>query len=381
MQEFIQNMWNDINTIYYAACKKHHSKWIMCEAKMSMLRLIQNVLLYSVLIYMIMFRGMSISNFVLYIGLVAAFSTAMTDLFCNLVWMNMNRMQLDDFRTFMDWTEEIPNYQKGEGTINNIKLEKYEFKFENVSFKYPGHDKFILKNLNLTIEAGSKLAIVGINGAGKTTLTKLLMRLYEPTEGRILLNGVDIKQFDRESYFNIFAPVFQNIEIFAFPVWQNISMKSDNETDRDKVMETLKRSDLDEKINRYENKIDTKLLRIIDPDGVDLSGGERQRLAMARALDSDRDVLVLDEPTAALDALAEDKMYQEFNEMVKGKTAIFISHRLSSTRFCDKIVMFEDGKIIEEGTHDELMKTGGKYSDMFKIQAQYYKSEKEGVTC
>jgi ATP-binding cassette subfamily B protein len=374
-------MWNDINTIYYAACKKHHSKWIMCEAKMSMLRLIQNVLLYSVLIYMIMFRGMSISNFVLYIGLVAAFSTAMTDLFCNLVWMNMNRMQLDDFRTFMDWTEEIPNYQKGEGTINNIKLEKYEFKFENVSFKYPGHDKFILKNLNLTIEAGSKLAIVGINGAGKTTLTKLLMRLYEPTEGRILLNGVDIKQFDRESYFNIFAPVFQNIEIFAFPVWQNISMKSDNETDRDKVMETLKRSDLDEKINRYENKIDTKLLRIIDPDGVDLSGGERQRLAMARALYSDRDVLVLDEPTAALDALAEDKMYQEFNEMVKGKTAIFISHRLSSTRFCDKIVMFEDGKIIEEGTHDELMKTGGKYSDMFKIQAQYYKSEKEGVTC
>lgn len=207
------------------------------------------------------------------------------------------------------------------------------------------------------------------------------MRLYEPTEGRILLNGVDIKQFDRESYFNIFAPVFQNIEIFAFPVWQNISMKSDNETDRDKVMETLKRSDLDEKINRYENKIDTTLLRIIDPDGVDFSGGERQRLAMARALYSDRAVLVLDEPTAALDALAEDKMYQEFNEMVKGKTAIFISHRLSSTRFCDKIVMFEDGKIIEEGTHDELMKTGGKYSDMFQIQAQYYKSEKEGVTC
>lgn len=381
MQEFIQNMWNDINTIYYAACKKHHSKWIMCEAKMSMLRLIQNVLLYSVLIYMIMFRGMSISNFVLYIGLVAAFSTAMTDLFCNLVWMNMNRMQLDDFRTFMDWTEEIPDYQKGEGTIKNIKLEKYEFKFENVSFKYPGHDKFILKNLNLTIEAGSKLAIVGINGAGKTTLTKLLMRLYEPTEGRILLNGVDIKQFDRESYFNIFAPVFQNIEIFAFPVWQNISMKPENETDRNKVMETLKRSDLDEKINRYENKIDTTLLRIIDPKGVDFSGGERQRLAMARALYSDREVLVLDEPTASLDALAEDKMYQEFNEMVKGKTAIFISHRLSSTRFCDKIVMFEDGKIIEEGTHDELMKTGGKYSDMFQIQAQYYKSEKEGVTC
>lgn len=163
----------------------------------------------------------------------------------------------------MDWTEEIPDYQKGEGTIKNIKLEKYEFKFENVSFKYPGHDKFILKNLNLTIEAGSKLAIVGINGAGKTTLTKLLMRLYEPTEGRILLNGVDIKQFDRESYFNIFAPVFQNIEIFAFPVWQNISMKPENETDRNRVMETLKRSDLEEKINRYETKLTLHFLELL----------------------------------------------------------------------------------------------------------------------
>ena len=380
MQDFIEQTWKDINTVYYAACKKNHRKWVMCEAKMSFLRLFQNLLLYIVLIYMVLNKGMSISDFVLYIGLVASFSTAMTDMFCNMVWMNMNRMELDDFRTFMDWNEDKPDTEKGEGVSKNIGLKQFEFKFENVSFKYPGHEKYVLKNINLTIEAGSKLAVVGINGAGKTTLTKLLMRLYEPTEGRILLNGVDVKNYDRDTYFKIFAPVFQNIEIFAFPVWQNISMKPENETDKNKTMEALERSGLDEKINKYENKIDTMLLRIFDPNGVDLSGGERQRLAMARALYQNREVLVLDEPTAALDALAEDRMYQEFNEMVKGKTAIFISHRLSSTRFCDKIVMFEDGRITEEGTHEQLIKANGKYRNMFQVQAQYYK-DKEGEVC
>ena len=324
MQDFIEQTWKDINTVYYAACKKNHRKWVMCEAKMSFLRLFQNLLLYVVLIYMVLNKGMSISDFVLYIGLVASFSTAMTDMFCNMVWMNMNRMELDDFRTFLDWNEDKPDIEKGQGVSKNIGLKQFEFKFENVSFKYPGHEKYVLKNINLTIEAGSKLAVVGINGAGKTTLTKLLMRLYEPTEGRILLNGVDVKKYDRDTYFKIFAPVFQNIEIFAFPVWQNISMKPENETDKNRTMEALERSGLDEKINKYENKIDTMLLRIFDPNGVDLSGGERQRLAMARALYQNREVLVLDEPTAALDALAEDRMYQEFNQMVKGKTAIFI---------------------------------------------------------
>ena len=380
MQDFIEQTWKDINTVYYAACKKNHRKWVMCEAKMSFLRLFQNLLLYVVLIYMVLNKGMSISDFVLYIGLVASFSTAMTDMFCNMVWMNMNRMELDDFRTFLDWNEDKPDIEKGQGVSNNIGLKQFEFKFENVSFKYPGHEKYVLKNINLTIEAGSKLAVVGINGAGKTTLTKLLMRLYEPTEGRILLNGVDVKKYDRDTYFKIFAPVFQNIEIFAFPVWQNISMKPENETDKNRTMEALERSGLDEKINKYENKIDTMLLRIFDPNGVDLSGGERQRLAMARALYQNREVLVLDEPTAALDALAEDRMYQEFNQMVKGKTAIFISHRLSSTRFCDKIVMFEDGRIIEEGTHEQLINANGKYRNMFQVQAQYYK-DKEGEVC
>lgn len=372
MANWIEKIWKDINTVFFKACNWHHNGWIMSEVRMSTYRLIQNVLLYSALIYMVFQRGMSISDFVLYIGLVETFSVATSDLFSNLVWMNMNKMQMDDFRTFMDWKEDEPDAEKKEGTITDIHLEGYEFTFENVSFRYPGHEKFVLKNLNLTIKAGMKLAIVGINGAGKTTLTKLLMRLYEPTKGRILLNGTDVKMYDRTAYQKIFAPVFQNVEVFSYPIWENVSMREREDTDMDIVNYALERSGLDKKIEKLEKGVETQLLKIFDVKGIDLSGGERQRLAMARALYQDRSVIVLDEPTAALDALAEDKMYQEFNKMVEGKTSIFISHRLSSTRFCDQIVLFEDGAVAELGTHDELMEKAGKYAHMYHVQAQYY---------
>ena len=372
MANWIEKIWKDINTVFFKACNWHHNGWIMSEVRMSTYRLIQNVLLYSALIYMVFERGMSISDFVLYIGLVETFSVATSDLFANLVWMNMNKMQMDDFRTFMDWKEDEPDAEKKEGTITDIHLEGYEFTFENVSFRYPGHEKFVLKNLNLTIKAGMKLAIVGINGAGKTTLTKLLMRLYEPTKGRILLNGTDVKMYDRTAYQKIFAPVFQNVEVFSYPIWENVSMREREDTDMDIVNYALERSGLDKKIEKLEKGVETQLLKIFDVKGIDLSGGERQRLAMARALYQDRSVIVLDEPTAALDALAEDKMYQEFNKMVEGKISIFISHRLSSTRFCDRIVLFEDGAVAELGTHDELMEKAGKYAHMYHVQAQYY---------
>lgn len=377
MADWIERIWKDINVVFFKACKRHHNKWTMSEVRMSTYRLIQNVLLYSVLIYMILNKGMTIADFVLYIGLVETFSVATSDLFANMVWMNMNKLQMDDFRTFMDWKEDVADIEKDEGTITDIDLNDYEFRFENVSFHYPGHEKYVLKNLNLTIKAGRKLAVVGVNGAGKTTLTKLLMRLYEPTEGRILLNGVDIKMYDRSTYYKIFAPVFQNVEVFAFPIWENVSMKEEADTDMDMVKTALERSGLDKKIESYEKGMETQLLKIFDAEGIDLSGGERQRLAMARALYQNRNVIVLDEPTAALDALAEDRMYQEFNRMVEGKTSIFISHRLSSTRFCDQIVLFENGSVIETGTHEELMKKDGKYAQMYHIQAQYYRKGEE----
>lgn len=282
---------------------------------------------------------------------------------------------VNDFRNFIDWKEDKEKAGEMDGHFTDVDLENYEFTFENVSFKYPGHDKYVLKNVNLTIKNGMKLAIVGVNGAGKTTFIKLMMKLYEPTAGRILLNGVDIKEYDREEYFKIFSPVFQNVECFAMPIYQNISFTDEEHTDIDKVNKVLEQSGLKEKIDTYEDGIYTNLLKIFDEKGIDLSGGERQRLAMARALYKGGKVVILDEPTAALDALAEDRMYREFENMIQKKTSVFISHRLGSTRFCDKIAMFEDGAIVEEGTHDELMNKNGKYAYMFQIQSQYYKDK------
>ena len=202
------------------------------------------------------------------------------------------------------------------------------------------------------------------------------MKLYEPNEGRILLNGIDIKEYNREEYFKLFSPVFQNIECFAMPIFQNISFAKEKNTDMDKVNTVLEQSGLKAKIDSYEKGVHTNLLKIFDKEGIDLSGGEKQRLAMARALYKGGKIVILDEPTAALDALAEDRMYREFEKMIQGKSAVFISHRLGSTRFCDNIVMFENGTVVEEGTHNELMAKNGKYAYMFHIQSQYYKERK-----
>ena len=286
---------------------------------------------------------------------------------------------INDYRNFVAWEEHKETASANEGHITDINLDQFEFKFENVSFKYPGHENYVLKNVNLTINDGTKLAVVGVNGAGKTTFIKLIMKLYEPNEGRILLNGVDIKEYNREEYFKLFSPVFQNVECFAMPIYQNISFAEEENTDMDKVNAVLEQSGLKAKIDSYEKGIHTNLLKIFDKEGIDLSGGEKQRLAMARALYKGGKVVILDEPTAALDALAEDKMYREFEKMIQGKTAVFISHRLGSTRFCDNIAMFENGTVVEEGTHDELMAKNGKYAYMFQIQSQYYEDKKDSV--
>lgn len=377
MENWFEKIFGGLNQIVIDKEREHHRRWIICDAKMNSIVLIQSVLLYTWLVYMVLVKGMSIADFTLYVGLVNALSKNITDLFGNLTFLTRSRMEINDFRTVMEWPEKAMDKENGEGEITDIDFENYEFKFENVSFKYPGHDTYALKDINLTITPKMKLAVVGVNGAGKTTFTKLLMKLYEPTEGRILLNGVDLKRYDRKSYFNIFSPVFQNVECFAFPLWENVSFKDANGTDRDKVEACIKTSGLNDKIDKFPKGIDTEMLKIFHEDGVDLSGGEKQRLAMARALYKGGSVVVLDEPTAALDSLAEDKMYREFDMMVENKTSVFISHRLSSTRFCDKIAMFDNGEVVEYGTHDELMDKNGKYAEMYNIQAQYYREEAE----
>lgn len=368
MSGWFRLIYDDLNRKLFKSNSEHHNRWIFCDAKMNLLVLLQMLILYGWLVYMVLVNGMSIGNFTLYIGLVNTFTANVTGLFFIMSFFVRNKLEVDDYRTYMEWPEK-----DCKGAIVDIDLEQYEFTFENVSFKYPGQDSYALKNVNLTIHTGMKLAVVGINGAGKTTFTKLLMRLYEPTEGRILLNGTDIREYDREQYFHIFAPVFQNIETFAFPIWKNVSLKVEAETDKARVEKALGRSGLDTKVGQFAKGMDTEVQKIFHEDGINFSGGERQRLAMARALYKEGKVVVLDEPTAALDALAEDRMYQEFSDMVRGKTSIFISHRLSSTRFCDEIILFEDGEIIEKGTHEELLTIRGSYANMYDLQAQYYK--------
>lgn len=366
------NQLSGVNETYKELNRKHHNRMVLWEVSLGSVLIVQKILMYTWLVYNVVTGAYQISDFVLYVGLVSTFHASVG--YVNWIYSDMrtNSLMINDYRNFVDWKEDRETADEKHGHITEINLDKFEFRFENVSFKYPGHDNYVLKNVNLTIKNGAKLAVVGVNGAGKTTFIKLMMKLYEPSEGRILLNDVDIKEYNREEYFKLFSPVFQNVECFAMPIYQNISFAEEDKTDMNKINEVLEQSGLSEKINSYEKGIHTNLLKIFDKEGIDLSGGEKQRLAMARALYKDGKVVILDEPTAALDALAEDRMYREFENMIYGKTAVFISHRLGSTRFCDKIAMFEDGTIVEEGTHEELMAKNGKYAYMFGIQSQYY---------
>ena len=371
------NQLSGVNETYKELNRKHHNRMVLWEVSLGSVLIVQKILMYTWLVYNVVTGAYQISDFVLYVGLVSTFHASVG--YVNWIYSDMrtNSLMINDYRNFVDWKEDRETADEKDGHITEINLDKFEFRFENVSFKYPGHDNYVLKNVNLTIKNGAKLAVVGVNGAGKTTFIKLMMKLYEPSEGRILLNDVDIKEYNREEYFKLFSPVFQNVECFAIPIYQNISFAEEDKTDMNKINEVLEQSGLSEKINSYEKGIHTNLLKIFDKEGIDLSGGEKQRLAMARALYKDGKVVILDEPTAALDALAEDRMYREFENMIQGKTAVFISHRLGSTRFCDKIAMFEDGTIVEEGTHEELMAKNGKYAYMFGIQSQYYEKKQK----
>ncbi len=357
--------------------KKSRQYWIYNSLFAHGMVLIQNLIIMGMLIYSVVYEGLSIGNFSLYFASSTAFSGAVNQILMAVSALRERSAQTDDFRSFMD----IPSADAS-GTVKKPPVprsDRYEFTFENVSFKYKGQESYALKNVNITISQGEKLAVVGLNGAGKTTFIKLLLRLYDVTEGRILINGVDVREYDRADYFSLFAPAFQDVMVFAFPMSENVSMKEPFNTDKEQAEKMLRSAGLGEKIDSLEKGVDTELLKVLYDDGVDLSGGEKQKLALARALYKDTDVVVLDEPTAALDALAEYRLYQSFDGLIGGKTAVYISHRLSSTRFCDRVAMFAKGELLETGTHDELMEKNGAYAEMFRVQAQYYVEDKDVI--
>lgn len=351
-----------------------HSRnlWIVNSVFAHLVSIISKGAVYAILITAVVGKDMSIGDFTMFLGLTVTFSEALTQFLHSLVEFKKRSMQTDDFRSFMDLrTDEEGDF------IPVPRTGKYVFEFKNVSYKYHGADDYALKGLNLTVQAGERLAVVGLNGAGKTTFIKLLLRLYDVTEGEILLNGTDIRRFKRDEYYELFAPVFQNVEVFAFPLSENISMKRSEQTDNAYSEQCARKAGLGDKLDSLANGISTEMLKVIHEDGVDFSGGEKQKLALARALYKDAPVIVLDEPTAALDALAEYKLYKNFDGIIRNKSAVYISHRLSSTRFCDRIAMFKSGEMVEYGSHEELIGKGGAYAEIFEVQAQYYKEGRD----
>lgn len=373
LKNWLTQKFQEVNKTRYKYEKTNRKVWFWVSIVNTVFFVISQAIVYVYLIRCIFNKTITIGEFTLYLASTSAFfSSIMTLLNCINNFLNNNRF-VNDFRSFYE-NEKIRVYLSSEKQTKQIlKPQKsYEFEFQNVSFKYPRAERFALQNVNIKIKAGERLAVVGLNGAGKSTFIKLLLRLYEPTEGKILLNGTDIQEYDLNSYFDIFSPVFQEVNLFAMTFAENVSMKEPDKTNKDFVKEAVIQSGLEEKLNSLENGLDTQLLKVIYDDGIDLSGGQKQKLALARALYKNSPVVVLDEPTAALDAIAESKLYSDFDKLIGGKTSVYISHRLSSTQFCNNIAMFKDGKLIEYGTHDSLINQNGEYANMFKIQAQYY---------
>lgn len=248
--------------------------------------------------------------------------------------------------------------------------DKFEIEFKNVSFKYPNMESYALKNINIKINNGEHLAVVGRNGSGKTTFIKLMCRLYDVTDGEILINGINIKEYSKESIISLYSVVFQDFKIFSTTLAQNIS--TNEEYDKERLYDALDKANIKDRVLKMENKECTYLYKDLDKAGVEISGGEAQKLALARALYKDAPIVILDEPTAALDPIAEHEIYNRFNSFVENKTAIYISHRLSSCVFCDKIAVFDKSKLVESGTHQELLAAGEKYFELWNAQAKYY---------
>lgn len=371
LREWIANLFEDFKAKRFDISRDVKMKQLKIGFIDCILLLIREGIVYVYLIIMVLDNRLSIGSFTMYFAAIASFASTMTLIMTDIAHINAQNLYINDLRTFLERKEESE-------ALNPKKLPSgpYEIEFKNVSFKYPGSETYVYEDISFTIKAGQKLAIVGHNGAGKTTLIKLLCRMFEPDSGEILLNGINIKEFAKKDYFQLFQAVFQEIKTMAFSVAENVAATEDN-IDRERVLESLQKADMKEKVLAQKKGIDTSMQKILDDDGVEFSGGETQRIILARALYKNGGIVILDEPTAALDALAEKNIYEKFNEMVQNKTSIFISHRLASTSFCDVIAMFEKGKLIEYGSHDELLELNGKYADMFRVQAQYYQENVE----
>nr|WP_296440500.1 ABC transporter ATP-binding protein [uncultured Acetatifactor sp.] len=348
-QDFYKKQLDEISKIQYVS---------------GLANVLEEVAAYAVLVYKIVKGRIGVGDFTMYLSAIGNFRAGMNSL--TQSWVNI--------RQFESYYDALKEYLDVPGTMDcgqrDVPKGPYEIRFDHVFFQYPGQAAWALRDVSLLLEGDGKYSIVGENGAGKTTFIKLLCRLYDPTEGRILLNGVDIREYNYGQYLALFGTVFQDYKLFSFSLYENIVFQDEGK--EAEVEKALRGNGLADKLEKLPKGIHTFLHKDFEEDGFEPSGGEGQKIALARAVYMDRPVIVLDEPAAALDPKAEYQMYQNFDHMVEGKLALYISHRMSSARFCDKILLFSEGVVAEEGTHKELMDLGGRYYEMYQMQAEYY---------
>lgn len=330
-------------------------------------------LTYALLGFKVFYKTITIGDFTMYMSALNTFVSSCNNMVSSIIDIGRRVQYFYIFDMYMNMPSK---FNKGEKSITAEDVKGLTIEFENVSFKYPGSENYALKNINIKINSNEKLAVVGENGAGKTTFIMLLSRLYDPTEGRILLNGTDIKEIKYEDYMKLFSTVFQDFQIFAFSLLENIIFeKNISDKERKEIKDLIDENGLGGRLKSLKKGMDTYITKDFDPEGEDLSGGEKQKLAIIRSLYKNAPIIVLDEPTAALDPNAEYEIYKKFADMIFNKTAVYISHRIASTRFCDRITVFENGQITECGTFEELLSNRRKYFDMYNKQAQYFEEK------
>ena len=368
---WLTELYGKYNRLFGDFCAKSLRYDLWADLLDVALALLRNGAAYGLLIAMALRGELTAAQFVLYFTAVSGFNTWVAGIFTQLGTLHRQSLELSTLREFL----EVPElFRFDDGKPLEVKHNHlYRLELRDVSFRYPGADHDTLSHVNLTIHPGEKLAVVGKNGAGKTTLIKLLCGLYDPTQGQVLLDGEDIRQYNRRDYYKHFSAVFQQFSILAGTMAENVAQTQGEHVELDRMWDCLERAGAAEKIRELPQGENTHLSREVYLDGVDLSGGQVQRLMLARALYKNAPVVVLDEPTAALDPLAERDMYQKYNDLTGDCTSVYISHRLASTRFCDRVLLIENGGIAEEGTHEELLKRGGRYAYLFNLQSKYYK--------
>ncbi len=371
LQGWLNELMDCVQNVYLDFLLRSEKVRLLSDVAEALLTMARNGIAYAYLLHMALRDSLSVPEFILYFTAVSTFTTWVMGILQAAQKLHEESLDISQVREFLDYPEPF----RFEGGVAIPKADACELKLEHVSFRYPGAEEDTIHDLDLTVRPGEKLAIVGLNGAGKTTLVKLLCGLFDPTEGRVLLNGVDVRDFNRREYYGLFSAVFQEFSILDVTVAENIAQTNEN-IDTQKLWDCIEKAGLTQTIQKLPKGLDTHVGREVYLDGVLFSGGQTQRLMLARALYKDGAILLLDEPTAALDPLAENDIYQKYKDMTAGKTSLFISHRLASTRFCDRIIFIADGRITEEGTHDQLLARGGAYARLFEIQSRYYQEGK-----